>query len=157
MEGFFFTLLYCAFMKAGGRVRAREKNNLSLMGFGDKKLAVPGSLLFCLYLASSMAQPITEHTASVAWETVWREHGPWCVSPWQTSVGEGRHSRSRDVDTNFCHIVQLFFFESCGQSFSIGRLLRGLCERMERRCNKAHGAVRAIPNNDLGPTVVELT
>lgn len=48
-------------MKAAGRERAREKNNLSLMGFGDKKLVVPGTLLFCLYLGSSVAQPITEH------------------------------------------------------------------------------------------------
>lgn len=47
-------------------MRAREKNNLSLMGFGDKKLAVPGSLPFCLYLGSSMAQAIMEHRASVA-------------------------------------------------------------------------------------------
>lgn len=69
------TLLLCGFMKGG---RKKNPNNLSLMGFGDKKLTAPGpSLLFLS--GSSVAQPIGELRASVALET--REHRAG-ASPW---------------------------------------------------------------------------
>lgn len=49
------------------------KKTLSLMGFGDKKLAAPGPSLLSLS-KSSMAQPITELGAPVTLET--GEHRP---------------------------------------------------------------------------------
>lgn len=49
------------------------KKTLSLMGFGDKKLAAPGPSLLSLS-KSSMAQPITELRAMVTLET--GEHRP---------------------------------------------------------------------------------
>lgn len=64
------TLLLCGFIK----------KTLSLMGFGDKKLAAPGPSLLSLS-KSSMAQPITELRATVTLETgehrPQRRHGKW--------------------------------------------------------------------------------